>query len=153
MHFPGFGIIFGKYAIGGYQWIAFLLCFSLYRGSGRDNCFCGNKVGGYGISILSPIKGGFFMKRVLCLSILLLCMLPAAFAQTIDGNIVGKVLDRSGAVIPNATVEIQNNATGFKLPFNRLPPGKASDRSVGRHCSDSRSILRSWRKVCPIPMS
>ena len=73
------------------------------------------------------------MKRVLCLSILLLCMLPAAFAQTIDGNIVGKVLDRSGAVIPNATVEIQNNATGFKLNttsgsegnyrFNNVPVG------------------------------
>ena len=73
------------------------------------------------------------MKRVLCLSILLLCMLPAAFAQTTDGNIVGKLLDRSGAVIPNATVEIQNNATGFKLNttsgsegnyrFNNVPVG------------------------------
>jgi hypothetical protein len=73
------------------------------------------------------------MKRVLCLSILLLCILPAAFAQTIDGNITGKVLDRSGAVVPNATIEIQNNATGIKSTatsgaegnyrFNNVPVG------------------------------
>jgi len=60
-------------------------------------------------------------------------MLPAAFAQTIDGNIVGKVLDRTGAVIPNATIEIQNNATGVKntttsgaegnYRFNNVPVG------------------------------
>jgi hypothetical protein len=56
------------------------------------------------------------MKAVSCVSILLLLfMLPAVFAQTTDSNLVGKVLDASGGVIQNATVEIQNDATGVKF--------------------------------------
>jgi hypothetical protein len=57
------------------------------------------------------------MKRILCVSILLLFTLPAAFAQTTDSNLTGKVLDPTGAVVQNATIEIQNVATGVK--YNR----------------------------------
>ena len=56
------------------------------------------------------------------------------FAQTIDGNLVGTVVDPSGATVPNATVEITNTATGIKTTtktgtdglyrFNNLPVGK-----------------------------
>jgi hypothetical protein len=37
-----------------------------------------------------------------------------AFSQTQDGNLVGSVLDSSGAAIPNAKVEVENIATGIK---------------------------------------
>jgi hypothetical protein len=56
------------------------------------------------------------------------------FSQTIDGNIVGTVVDSSGATVPSATVEITNTATGIKSTartgtdglyrFNNLPVGK-----------------------------
>jgi hypothetical protein len=37
-----------------------------------------------------------------------------AFSQTQDGNLVGTVLDSSGAAIPNAKVDVENVATGIK---------------------------------------
>jgi hypothetical protein len=37
-----------------------------------------------------------------------------AFGQVADGNLVGTVLDSSGAAIPGATVEVENMATGVK---------------------------------------
>src|SRR5215470_3885182 len=58
---------------------------------------------------------------------------PAAFGQATDSNLVGAVLDASGAAIQNATVEIQNVATGVKSTtksgadgqyrFNNVPIG------------------------------
>ena len=38
----------------------------------------------------------------------------AAMGQTIDGNVVGAIYDVSGAVVPNATVELLNQGTGIK---------------------------------------
>jgi hypothetical protein len=56
-----------------------------------------------------------------------------AFAQAIDGNIVGNVVDATAAVVPNATVEAENVATGVKIQattdanglyrFNNIPVG------------------------------
>ncbi len=44
-----------------------------------------------------------------------LCALPSvAHAQAISGDLVGTVMDKSGAVIPNATVTVENVATGVK---------------------------------------
>src|SRR5438067_6747350 len=64
----------------------------------------------------------------------LISVAPRAIAQTIDGNLVGTVVDPSGATVPNATVEITNTATGIKTTtktgtdglyrFNNLPVGK-----------------------------
>src|SRR6267378_1350788 len=58
---------------------------------------------------------------------------PRIFAQAIDGNLTGTVLDPTGASVPNATVEITNTATGIKTAgktgvdglyrFNNLPVG------------------------------
>src|SRR5262252_10742321 len=63
----------------------------------------------------------------------LLALMPVAFAQTIDGNLTGTVIDPSGAIVPNATVEITNTATGIKSTaktgvdglyrFNNIPVG------------------------------
>jgi hypothetical protein len=55
------------------------------------------------------------------------------FAQAIDGNLTGTVVDPSGATVPNATVEVTNTATGIKTTtktgvdgsyrINNLPVG------------------------------
>ena len=62
-----------------------------------------------------------------------LTVAPSLFAQAISGDLVGSVLDASGAAIPNATVAVTNVATGvvfnatsnmsgdFRVP--NLPPG------------------------------
>ena len=50
--------------------------------------------------------------RVIC-TVLLLTIVAChtAFGQTVFGRISGTVTDSSGAVVPNATVTIHNNAT------------------------------------------
>lgn len=58
---------------------------------------------------------------------------PSGFGQTTDANLVGTVLDASGAGIPDATVEATNTATGVKYTtkteasgnyrLNNLPVG------------------------------
>src|SRR5215471_3532495 len=48
-------------------------------------------------------------------SMVALCALPSvAHGQAISGDLVGIVMDKSGAVIPNATVTVENIATGVK---------------------------------------
>ena len=67
---------------------------------------------------------------------LLVAMLSLAglsYGQAIDANLVGNVVDASGAAVPNATIEIQNTATGVKITtktnadgqyrFNNIPIG------------------------------
>jgi hypothetical protein len=61
-------------------------------------------------------------------------MAPGVVAQAIDGNLTGTVVDPSGALVPNATVEVTNTGTGIKTTaksgpdglyrFNNLPVGK-----------------------------
>lgn len=53
-------------------------------------------------------KSSFFASLVL----LLVFCLPAA-SQTITGILEGKVTDKSGAVIPNATINAVNTETGL----------------------------------------
>jgi hypothetical protein len=65
------------------------------------------------------------------LILLIAGLMPAAFAQVTDSNLVGAVLDKSDAAVPNASVEVENNATGVKFTattdatghyrFNNLP--------------------------------
>jgi hypothetical protein len=43
-----------------------------------------------------------------------LAIVPSVFGQASDGNIVGSVLDASGAAVPNANVELKNDSTGVK---------------------------------------
>lgn len=54
--------------------------------------------------------------KTLLSSVLALTLLGASalFGQTTDGNIVGTVLDSTGAGIPNASVELTNQATAVK---------------------------------------
>ena len=62
------------------------------------------------------------------------CGSRVAFSQAMDGNLTGTVTDQSGAAVPNASLEIENAATGVKLGtptngvgqyrFNNLLPGQ-----------------------------
>jgi hypothetical protein len=74
------------------------------------------------------------MKYFVAVAAVLLSLLaPAAFGQATDSNLVGVVVDASGAAIQNANVEIQNVATGVKTTtksgsageyrFNNIPVG------------------------------
>src|SRR5712692_7536275 len=66
--------------------------------------------------------------------VVLVCVSQVAFPQAMDGNLVGTVLDPSGAPIQGAEVQLENTATGVKPPlvktndqgeyrFNNLLPG------------------------------
>src|SRR5262249_40680924 len=85
-------------------------------------------VGGY-TDFLSAVRcntvGAFYLQfgwrkgsrmKALLASIGLTAILltPGAIGQTIDGNVVGTVLDPSGASIPGASVELMTVATGVK---------------------------------------
>ena len=70
--------------------------------------------------------------RVLVLVVLLFAA-AFAFGQAISGDLVGTVVDKSGAVVPNVTIVVTNEATGVKATttsnasgeyrFNNLLPG------------------------------
>jgi len=53
-------------------------------------------------------------KRFCTVSLSLMLGIVSLFGQTSDGNIVGNVLDASGAAIPAASVELANVNTGVK---------------------------------------
>ena len=55
------------------------------------------------------------MQKQFC-AVFVVAMLAAAslFGQTIDGNIVGTVIDPSGAAVPHASVELMNSGTAVK---------------------------------------
>ncbi len=64
----------------------------------------------------------------------LVISLPPSFGQATDANLVGTVLDDSGAALPNADVDLQNLSTGFRTTthtnatgeyrFNNIPVGR-----------------------------
>jgi hypothetical protein len=70
---------------------------------------------------------------VLALIVALACLAPLAQAQAISGDLVGNVLDASGAAIPNVAVTAVNTATNVKFTgttnangdfrIANLPPG------------------------------
>jgi len=75
-----------------------------------------------------------FLSTAATVALLLLAFAIPAYPQASDGNLVGNVLDQSGAAIPSATVEVENMATGVKQTtktnsegqyrFNNLPVGR-----------------------------
>ena len=50
--------------------------------------------------------------RILISAVCTLLIASAAFAQTDRGTITGAILDPAGAVVPGATIEAKNGATG-----------------------------------------
>src|SRR5258706_4333405 len=83
---------------------------------------------------MSKVKSLLITVLFVCAcAVVLTGLAPCAFAQTIDGNIVGVVTDSTGAVVPGAEVTALNNATGVRSQtttnangsyrFNNLPVG------------------------------
>src|SRR3981081_4105876 len=81
-------------------------------------------------------KNSFFIKLSLAVIVLFAIAslgVVSASAQTISGNLVGTIIDPSGAAVPNADVTATNVATNVKYNakstgtgeyrFNNLPVG------------------------------
>jgi hypothetical protein len=63
---------------------------------------------------MSSRKFRFGAGKLICAILAGIIMCGIAFGQTQDGNILGSILDPSGAAVPNAKVEINNVATNVK---------------------------------------
>ena len=87
---------------------------------------------------------------LLTLAVLLVCVLPAAFAQEFRATISGKIADATGAVLPNANVTVTEMNTGttnktvsdaageYVVPF--LLPGTYK---IEAQASGFESVVRS----------
>src|SRR5260370_30785726 len=77
-----------------------------------------------------------FMRKtfgVLVLGLMMAALTMPGFGQATDGNLVGAIMDPTGAAVPNANVELTNQATGVKYTsktnadgqyrFNNVPAG------------------------------
>jgi carboxypeptidase family protein/TonB-dependent receptor-like protein len=53
-----------------------------------------------------------------------------AFSQVVTGAILGRITDSTGAVVPGATVQIQNGETGFSQTAQTDSGGRYSSRSL-----------------------
>lgn len=51
---------------------------------------------------------------VFCLLLFAFCVLPSTFGQSASATLSGTVEDQNGAVVPGATVTVENKATGLK---------------------------------------
>src|SRR3989442_863752 len=51
---------------------------------------------------------------LICAAVIGTLIVGQGFGQVADGNLVGSILDASGAGVANATVEVENAATGVK---------------------------------------
>jgi hypothetical protein len=77
------------------------------------------------------MRNGFLL--LICAA-MIAALAPFSFGQATDGNLVGTVVDASGAGVPNVSVTIQNTATGLKTTtksggdgqyrFNNMPVGQ-----------------------------
>src|SRR6266404_3838889 len=64
-------------------------------------------------------------------------------AQAISGDVVGTVLDKSGASVPNAAILAENVATGVKTSTTSNGPRRISLRQLaGRHLHHSGQRIR-----------
>src|SRR5690242_5546071 len=61
--------------------------------------------------------------RIILLGTLVLALSTFGFGQAISGDLTGTVTDKTGAVIPGATVEATNQATGVKTTTTATSAG------------------------------
>ena len=80
------------------------------------------------------------MNKLLIALLVVVSMVPCAFPQASTSSVSGTVRDQSGAVIPNATVTLENTGTNAALTTSTCP-------SSARTCS-GRS---SWFPFIPLP--
>jgi hypothetical protein len=90
-----------------------------------------------------------FCRRPLAAALLALTYLSlglAAYAQTGNStSITGVVLDPSGAVVPNATVIIQNPVSGFVRSTTTDGAGKFAVFNVRSARKGSLTMRRTWK--------
>ena len=67
---------------------------------------------------------GFILAITAFLVALALSPIAPVNAQVISGDIVGTILDKTGATVPGATVEAVNSETGVKYPTTTEPSGE-----------------------------
>ncbi len=56
-----------------------------------------------------------FLKKIWLACLFNLLLVTAAMAQTNLAGISGKVSDAGGALLPNATITVKNESTGFTI--------------------------------------
>ena len=74
----------------------------------------------------TTVKGPIALRYLLAFAIAtLMALAPAtSFAQSVSGDVVGTVLDATGAVVPNAAVTAENPATGIRTNTNSSTSGE-----------------------------
>ena len=89
----------------------------------------------------------------------LFCTADVASSQATDGNLVGTVIDQTGAAVPTADLEIENTATGVNIAtatnavgqyrFNNLLPGRyrLKVRAGGFNSTTLEAILVELNKT------
>ena len=77
----------------------------------------------------------------------MLALAMAVSAQAPTGSIAGTVYDESGAVVPNATVEIVNRATGAQRTFTTGPEGLFSASSLAAGVYDVKIEVAGFRTL------
>jgi hypothetical protein len=67
----------------------------------RADCYC----------LITVLKGARMQKllKVLGLTLLLLSFAAVSYGQAVSGDLVGTVTDKTGAVVANAQVDVQND--------------------------------------------
>jgi len=66
------------------------------------------------ISLYPGERMSMFTKRFIWLAVLAMLLPVLAWSQATSGDLVGTVLDKSGAAVPNASITAVNQATGVK---------------------------------------
>src|SRR5438874_13439853 len=74
------------------------------------------------------------MRKGILTAVFFLLTSALAFGQATDANLVGAIMDPTGAALQNAAVDLENLATGFKATahtnangeyrFNNIPVGR-----------------------------
>ena len=99
--------------------------------------------------MLQPYSRSRLVVTVLRLALAALIAVPAvASAQTITGQITGRVTDASGGMLPGVTVTVVNENTGLKETRVTDVSGRLSSSPTCRSApTPSRSELEGFRKV------
>jgi len=75
-----------------------------------------------------------FKTRFSAIVVLMLASI-VAFGQAVSGDLIGTVVDKSGAVVPNATVTAMNQATNVKSTTTTNNSGeyRFNNLAIGRY--------------------
>jgi len=87
------------------------------------------------------------MQLCLLLCLVLVSTVSLVLAQAPVGTIAGIVSDETGAVVPNATVTIRNNATGFERQVTSALDGSYSAPALAAGVYEIRVEMKGFRTL------